>query len=224
MTRSITPFVCLAALGVGAIVHAETPARIITHAPERPDPKAQYLFYLHGRIVEDQGADAVSPEFGRYEYRAILRELARSGHVVISDVRARDTDPKDYAALTAAEVRRLLAAGVPSGHVTVIGASKGSVIAMLVSTQVIEPVRYVVLANCNDYTLSTFSLNLHGDVLSIYEASDPTGQTCRPLFERSAKLGERKEIRLETGLKHGFLFKPLEVWIGPALAWASGNS
>ena len=214
----------LMVLGVSAIVQAQGSTRIISHAPERSDPRTRYLFYLHGRIVEDQGEDAVSPEFGRYEYREILRQLARPGYVVVSEVRAKNTDPEAYAASIAGEVRRLLTSGVPSRSITVIGASKGSLITMLVSTQLTESIRYVVLANCNDDVLRALPLKLHGDVLSIYEASDPTGQTCRPLFERSPQLGDRKEIRLETGLKHGFLYKPLEAWIGPALAWAAGGS
>jgi CubicO group peptidase (beta-lactamase class C family) len=40
--------------------------------PETIDPAGQYLFYLHGKIIEDQGIPAVSEEFGEYEYEAIL--------------------------------------------------------------------------------------------------------------------------------------------------------
>ena len=111
--------------------------------------------------------------------------------------------------------------GVSAGHIGVIGASKGAVIAMLVSTQVAIPVRYVLMANCNEFVFKTFSLSLHGHVLSIFEASDELGKTCEPLFERSPELGERREIRLSTGLRHGFLFRPLEAWMEPAVAWAA---
>ncbi len=111
--------------------------------------------------------------------------------------------------------------GVSASHIGVIGASKGAVIAMLVSTQVATPVRYVLMANCNEFVFKTFSLSLHGHVLSIYEASDELGRTCEPLFERSTELGERREIRLSTGLRHGFLFRPLEAWMEPAVAWAN---
>ena len=41
---------------------------------------------------------------------------------------------------------------IPADHITVIGASKGAVIAMLVSTLVDNPrVRYVVMSNCNEW-------------------------------------------------------------------------
>ena len=77
------------------------------------------------------------------------------------------------------------------------------------------------MANCNEFVFKAFSLSLHGHVLSIFEASDELGKTCEPLFERSPELGERREIRLSTGLRHGFLFRPLEAWVEPAVAWAA---
>ena len=45
--------------------------------PESIDPSRQYMFYLHGKIIEDQGLNAVSPEYGPYEYEAILEKLGR---------------------------------------------------------------------------------------------------------------------------------------------------
>ena len=118
------------------------------------------------------------------------------------------------------QIRHLLASGVLSSNVTVIGASKGSVLAMLISTRLRAAIRYVLLANCNEYVVKTFSLSLHGDVLSIYEDSDELGQTCRPLFDRSPELGKQREVRLATGLRHGFIVRPLEVWLRPAVKWA----
>jgi hypothetical protein len=96
-------------------------------------------------------------------------------------------------------------------------------IAMLVSTRVVAPVRYVLMANCNDFVSKTSALNLHGHVLSIYEASDELGTTCEPLFKRSTELGNRREIRLSTGLRHGFIYRPLDAWVKPAVAWAKSQ-
>src|SRR4030067_991612 len=39
------------------------------------DPTKRYMFYLHGKVIEDQGIPAVSPEYGKYEYEAILEKL-----------------------------------------------------------------------------------------------------------------------------------------------------
>ena len=32
-----------------------------------------------------------------------------------------------------------------------------------------------------------------------------------------------KEIEINTGLKHGFLYRPLVEWVRPAMLWATGN-
>lgn len=212
-------------LGSGACGGSEPPAtpvapRIFDAPPAKADPAATYVFYLHGRIIENQGRRPTSPEFGVYQYDEILRRLAEDGRIVVSEARAKDTDPEAYADKVAKQVEALLARGVPGRRITVVGASKGSVITMLVSTRVRSPeVGYVILANCNDWVREHHPIDLHGEVLSIYEASDSVGGTCGPIFEQSNQLGKHREIRLETGLRHGFLYRPLKEWTEPAIAW-----
>ena len=184
------------------------------------DPRSHYLFYLHGRIVEEQGAAAKHPEFGPYEYAAIVRQFKDSGFVVVSEMRRPNTDVSSYADSVARQVRRLISEGVPATHIAVVGASKGAGIAMLVSTRVTSPIRYVLLANCNDYALKNLEPKLNGDVLSIYEESDSLGRSCRQVFAQSPGMVRSGEIRLQTGLKHGFIYRPLAAWIGPAVGWA----
>lgn len=53
--------------------------------PVAIDPTQRYMFYLHGRIIEDQGIPAVSSEYGTYEYEAILEKLASHGFTMISE-------------------------------------------------------------------------------------------------------------------------------------------
>ena len=180
-----------------------------------------YVFYLHGRIIEEQGRRPTHPEFGTYEYDEILRQLGGEGRVVVSEARPRNTDPDAYADKVAKQIEELLAKGVPGRRITVIGASKGALITMLVSTKVRAPeVGYVILANCNDWVRENHRIDLHGEVLSIYEASDSVGGTCEPIFRQSKELGKHREIRLETGLRHGFLYRPIPEWVEPALAWS----
>ena len=49
-------------------------------APERI--RTEHIFYLHGRIVEDQGKDAFSDQFGKYELDSIVTALQGSNAVV----------------------------------------------------------------------------------------------------------------------------------------------
>ena len=186
-----------------------------------PPESPRYLYYLHGRIIEDSGPEGVSPRFGPYEYTGILRAFARAGLSVVSEVRPKGTDVSSYAEKVVTDVRRKLAAGIPASSITIVGASKGSVIAMLVSSRLRnDEIRYVFLANCNDWMERTFAPRFTGEVLSIYEASDDIGQTCRPIPQRSPALKRFKERRLETGLGHGVVYRPLTEWIDPATRWA----
>ena len=190
-------------------------------ADAAPAPGARYVYYLHGKIVEDSGPRGVSPRFGAYDYPGVIAALKAGGLTVVSEVRPRDTDPSAYADKVAADIRRRLAAGVPPSHITVAGASKGSVIASLVSTRLQHRgVRYVLLAICNDWLIRTWRPRLSGDVLSIYEASDDVGQSCRKLVRRSPAVTRFSEIRLTTGLGHGIVYRPLPAWVRPTVAWA----
>ena len=189
--------------------------------PENP----RYLYYMHGKIIEDSGPEGVSPRFGPYDYAGIIRAFERAGLSVVSEVRPKGTDVSSYAEKVVSDVRSKLAAGVPASSITIVGASKGSVIAMLVSSRLRnDEIRYVFLANCNDWMERTFAPRFTGEVLSIYDASDDIGQSCRPIAQRSPALKRFEEMRLETGLGHGVVYRPLAVWINPATRWAKSTA
>jgi hypothetical protein len=224
MRRRPRPPALLAALWVllAATASAQAPTavpagRILPAPPATPDLHASYVFYLHGRIVEEQGDAARHPRFGRYEYAAILGALAQPRHVVISERRPPSTTVPRYAKRLVAQLRALLAAGVSASRITVIGASKGGAIALAASRALaVAEVGYVVLGSC---PAGAQAGGLHGDVLSIYETSDELGRSCARAFAASPRLGKRRELALQTGLQHGFLYSPLAAWLDPALAW-----
>ncbi len=197
--------------------------------PESIDPSARYLFYLHGKIIEDQGIPAVDPEFGEYQYEAILDTLAGNGFRVISEPRKMDTDPLAYAKKVATQVNDLINIGVPPGNITIVGASKGGGIAILASSLLGNPdIRYVIMAICSSETDEEFRQNgiiISGKVLSIYDSADTLAGSCKDLFERSEGKGltESKEFVLGVGTGHGILYKPLDVWVLPVVNWAMGK-
>ena len=104
--------------------------------PTQIDPGQRYLFYLHGKIIEDQGLPAISPEFGKYRYTEILQVLADNGFTVISEQRPKNADGWAYARKGARQIAELMQAGVPPGQITVVGASKGAAIAAGISNLV----------------------------------------------------------------------------------------
>ena len=194
----------------------------VMNAPRTHSPAPHYLFYLHGAIVEDQGPQGVSPRFGRYDYPGIIAAFRDRGFRVVSEARPKGTDPSPYAGKLVGEIEALIAGGVDPSHITVVGASKGAVIASLVSTRLRQPrLRYVLLANCNPWLIRTHDPRLTGEVLSIYEASDEIGKSCAEVARRSPGITRYHEVRLDTGLGHGMIYRPLPLWVTPAAEWAS---
>lgn len=191
---------------------------IVSDVPEKISKKARYLFYLHGKIVEAGNTRPTSEKFGVYEYEQILETFKQSGFVVLSEPREKDTDIEQYGRRVAKQIERLLAAGVSPKRITIVGASQGSWIAMLVSTYLKNrKLNFVIIAGCNKSIFA--KVNLHGNVLSIYEKSDGTG-TCQKFRENATNLREYKELELNTGLGHGFIYRPMKEWTEPTLAWA----
>jgi hypothetical protein len=181
----------------------------------------RYVYYLHGKIVEDLGPRGVSPQFGAYDYPGILKAFENAGLRVQSEVRPKNTDVSAYANKIVADIGQKLKSGVPASHITVVGASKGAVIAMLVSDRMREPrLRYVFLADCNDWFQRTYNPHFNGEVLSVFERSDDIGKSCAPIARRSPGLRRFKEFALNTGLGHGLVYRPLKVWVEPAIRWA----
>ena len=189
------------------------------HTAQKTDPKSRYLLYLHGKIVE-RARRPTSPQYGVYEYDQILDTFKQRGFVVISEQRSKDTDVEQYAKKVAEQVRDLIKSGVPPAQITVVGASQGSWIAMLASTYLKNrSVNFVLIAACSADEGFLKQIDLHGNVLSIYERSDLAG-SCEMFREDATGLGEYKEIELNTKLRHGFIYRPLTEWVEPTIAWA----
>ena len=207
-----------------------TPELISYEFPDSIDPAKPYMFYLHGKILEDQGIPAVSPEFGEYEYFEILETLAGLGSVVISEQRPKDTDSVRYARKISAQITALLDAGVPAKDITVVGASKGAGIVIYVSHFLDnEDINYVIMGICHPNIVEELvgaEVYLSGNVLSIYDSSDDYAGSCQELFSASDGKGISRydEVVLDIGTGHGILYQPLDEWILPAVQWAKNNS
>ena len=61
---------------------------VLPDLPERISPDASYIIYVHGRIIETQGPEAVSDRFGPYDFKGITQALSARGHIVIAQLRA----------------------------------------------------------------------------------------------------------------------------------------
>lgn len=193
---------------------------ILNSVPREIDTSARYLFYVSGYIVAAGNTRPTSPKFGVYEYQQILDTFKDRGFVVVSEARKQSRQIEPYAAKIAAQVKQLLKAGVPPRNITVVGASQGGWIAMLVSTHVANrDLNFVVIGACAGDDGLLKPINLHGNVMFISERTDLPG-SCQRFRDDATGISDYNAIEVNTGLKHGFLYRPLKEWVEPVVEWA----
>lgn len=183
----------------------------------------QYIFFLHNKFLEEHPSDEAHPKYGIVEYEKVLHQLKDSGNVILFEKRKPNTDPAVYARKIKKQIDRLVKKGVKAENITVVGTSQGGYIAQYISYYEKNPeLKFVFIgASFKDDSLEKDeNFRLYGKILSITEKTDdghvPLSQEQR--FIRS-DIKDFKEIELNTGLNHGFLFKALDAWILPTKEW-----
>jgi len=185
----------------------------------------QYIFFLHNKFIEDHALHEKHPQYGIAQYKEIIEKLKDKNTIVISEKRKPNTDIKAYALKVTYLIDSLSQKGIPINAISVIGTSQGGYIAQYVSYYMKNPdLRFVIIgASFNNDSLNKDDhFRLYGKILSIKEKSDSDSvllSTQKRL--KNSKLSHFKEIELNTGLNHGFLFKALDSWISPAKKWVT---
>lgn len=197
---------------------------IYKDVPEVISPKAKYIFYMHGLAIEQGGERA-----RKYKYTEILKELAEKGFVVIGEKRGK-TKNVEYADKVAAQVKKLLAAGVPAGNITVAGHSKGGMITLLVMPRVSEPdIAYVNFAGCGKESsgfagyrdfAAKGARGARGRLLSAYDKSDKIAGSCKAALDAMTNAEVTEQV-LELGGGHELFYKPEPEWIDILVKWAN---
>ncbi|CAM3594551.1 hypothetical protein FLGE108171_05045 [Flavobacterium gelidilacus] len=180
----------------------------------------KYIYYLHGRIIEIQGKNAVSEEFGKYEFDKIVEALKDTNSVIIAEVRTEDVDYLQYANKVSKEIDSLIKLGIKSNNITIIGASKGAIIASNISSININPINYVFLAGNNDYQEEHNDWKFHGQVLCFYDDSDTIAGKNYDYWKNKSNFTTKfEQIKIDKKLGHGFLYKPYKEWVEPTKKW-----
>lgn len=190
------------------------------------EKEKDYLFFLHGRFLEEHALEEKHPSYGTYEYLEILRAFEQEDFIVFSEKRARNTNARDYALKVKNQIDRLLERGVAANKITIIGTSKGGYIAQYISTFAKNPdLNFIFIASYREDDITLIpEINFCGNILTIFEKTDEYGVSAISRKENSnCTINHFKEIELNTRLKHGFLFKPLKEWIEPSIDWAKRN-
>ena len=186
----------------------------------------RFIFFFHNRFLEEHELNESHPEYGRTEYKEILEEFEKSGLKVISEKRNGNVNSREYALGIVNKIDSLINNGIEPEKITIVGTSKGGYIAQYVSTLAENPeLNFVFVASFRNDDLEDIpEINFCGNILTIYDKTDPFGVSAIRRKENSTcKIKNFKEIELNTGMGHGFLFKPLKEWIEPTIKWANGN-
>jgi hypothetical protein len=189
------------------------------------DPSKKYVFYLHGRIVQEQ-ENPVNKEYGLYDYPAIVKALQNSDYHLVTERRAKGTEISKYAVHVKAQIDTLISKGVAVEKIYVVGASMGAGITMEVSRLANNnKLNFAILALCDEGLFSYVkdaNLVPCGNFLSIYENSDEA-KSCSRLLEEQACVSGFKEIQLNMNNRHGFIYQPYKEWVDPLKKWIVGK-
>lgn len=191
------------------------------------ETEKDYIFFIHNKFLEENPDGTFSKEYGvKAEYKKILESFRKDGFVVISEKRKAKADAIDYAKKIKIQIDSLISKGVKPNHITIIGTSKGGYIAQFVSTFAKNPdLNFVFIGSFQDSDIEEIpEIQFCGNILTIYEKSDIFGVSAIRRKETSKlKINHFKEIELNTGLKHGFLYIASDEWIKPCKMWAKRN-
>ncbi|MGJ1436139.1 MULTISPECIES: hypothetical protein [Sphingobacterium] len=177
--------------------------------------------------MEEHPLNAHHPKYGPAAYTAILEKLQSKNSVILSEKRKAGTNPKKYAKKIILKIDSLHSDGVPYDHISIVGTSQGGYIAQYISYYAKNPdLKFVFIGSSfkNDSMNKDPKFRLYGKILSINEKTDVDAELLsRQLRIKNSDLKSFKEITLNTGLEHGFLFRTLDEWIMPAKEWINSN-
>ncbi len=186
------------------------------------DSIPNYLFFLHGRFLENHSLKDKHEEYGRVEYKEILNRFTNLGYTVISEKREPETNASEYAEKVLRQIDSLKALKVPSEKITVVGTSKGGYIAQYVSSYAKDSVlNFVFVGGFHESDIDDMpDVQWYGRICSIHESTDDIATSAMKKLERNEGLIlDFYELKLNTGKKHGFLYKAMDEWIVPAANW-----
>lgn len=198
--------------------------------PSVINPSARYIFFLHGKVVERYGPNGRHPCFGIYDYHGIVKSFRSQGFVVISEIRPQGTKLDKYAKKIERQIKTLLSYGLSPEQITVVGFSKGSAIALLVSTRLKDVgINVVLMSGCRHngtHVLDRYRKlidqsvqSMQGRFLHIYDVSDQKCDVCRSILKNVSDRVSFNELMLKNGLGHGLFYLPRKEWIEPVADW-----
>jgi hypothetical protein len=200
--------VLLALLASLTLVDPARAGQVRSEVPDPIDPRARYLIFIQG------------PAPGE----AVANAFAGRGFEVVTERRLPNPDPFDLARKASTQVRRLLAGGVASPRIAVMGYDVGGTAALVAAALLRDAdLSYVVLAGCGlDERYTRFATQLAdqmaGRALHLWEKTDPQAESCQLAFSK-AKALESDEKLLSNGGGHEMFAEADPFWIDLVIAF-----
>jgi len=211
--------ICLFVVAVQFFSAASLAGTLYTSFPETIKPDEKYVFYSHGLIVEGDNLMPKDERWGVYDFIAVRKALTDPGYNLISYHRPDKTIADEYAEKLAADVKKLIKAGVKPENITLLGFSRGGEITLLASSKLrMDKINTILLAVCGDFIKEHNEYQAFGHVSSIYETSDFAG-SCQFLRDRNEQVQSFRETSISTGKEHGAFYRPLPQWLKQVKEW-----
>lgn len=197
--------------------------QVFEQFPDTINANDKYVFYSHGYIVEGLNPSPKHKTWGIYDFPLIKQSLADPNYHLIAYHRAAQTDPFKFSLQLAQDVKKLIFAGVKPENITLLGFSRGGAISILTSNELkLEKLNIIILAGCAGLISNNPSVQVFGNVFSIFETSDQVG-SCNFLIARSKQVSSYKEISISTGKSHGAFYLPRQQWLTPVKNWIKAS-
>jgi hypothetical protein len=122
------------------------------------------------------------------------------------------------------QVRRLIDGGVPPHRITVVGFSKGGIIAIFASSELAnDQLNFVFMGACGPWVKGQPDLVPRGRLLALRDSSDNLVGACTELFARGGDGGAQREAVTDLGGGHGAYYQPQSEWVDEVLEWAGSG-
>lgn len=204
---------------------------IISTVPEKPDTNAKYLFYMHGKDIDEGRWGA------KKYYQKNVKALSKLGFIVITEARPKGaikkwpSDHEKYAKKVVNDVNKLLEAGVPARNIIVSGFSRGGTLTVITSIFINNSdIGFIIMAGCVaedgqykkglPFMREQYLPYLKGRFLSLRDSGDEDFGSCFDYFSRASVQLDYKEITLSTGKGHNTFGSPMDEWLEPIAEWA----
>ncbi len=214
--ETMTDWLLAHANGSAAPPRPVAPASVAAVSAGPIDPTAKYIFYFHPRFPP--GSTDRLASVG-YDYEGTLAALRAEGFTVVSEVRPQELPWIEEADRSAPAVRKLLDAGVPASHITLVGFSKGAVIALMIGARLGEAdIRIVGLSTCSSSWANNEEITFHstqfvGRILLLDDAGKSPITRCGIAGALEKQFSEGQGVAL--------FLKPRDIWLKEIASFAA---